>query len=244
MIRFIVCEDNKQFLEKVNLSITKAMINYNFDYKVNKFTEYNEELKGIINNPKELKIYILDIELPKISGLEIASEIRRIDTESVILFLTAYDEWRNDIFYSRLLALDYISKDQIWSYRFEDTIKHTIEVINSKRVLSFEFNCNSYRVPFKQIKYIEKVQDHQKCIIHTDDGEEYQICANISELKTRLGPGFYQTHKSCIVNVEKIKYVDYNEGMITFFNNESIYLLSTRNKKGLKEYVANYECVC
>lgn len=240
MLRFIICEDNKQFLERVSTIINKAMMIYNFDYKISKFNEYNKEVEAIIKNENEQKIYILDIELPRISGLEIASTIRENDMESTIIFLTAHSECRNDVFYSRLLALDYIPKDRIWSDRFEDTIKHTVKAINHKRVLLFEFNYNSYRIPLKDIVYIDKVQDLQKCLIHTDSGEVFEIMSSVTNLARTLGPCFFQSHKACIVNVEKIKSVNYADGIITFLTGESVYSLSARKKKGLKEYVSRY----
>ena len=100
MLRFIVCEDKKQYQDKISVIINKVMMPYNFEYKISKYTEYNEELSKIIKNENEQKIYILDIELPEISGLEIASEIREEDLDSSIIFLTVHPECQNDIFYS------------------------------------------------------------------------------------------------------------------------------------------------
>ena len=100
MLRFIICEDNKEFIMKINTIINKVMMPYNFEYKINKFTQYNKEVGEIIAKKNETKIYILDIELPEISGLEIASEIRENDLESIIIFVTSHNECRNDIFYS------------------------------------------------------------------------------------------------------------------------------------------------
>lgn len=240
MLRFIICEDNQQFMNKINTIINKAMMIYNFDYKISKFKEYNKEVEEIIKDENEQKIYILDIELPKISGLEIASTIRENDMDSTIIFLTVHNECRNDVFYSRLLALDYIPKDRLWTDRFEKTIKHTVKAINRKRVLLYQFNYSSYRVPLKDIVYIDKVQDVQKCLIHTDNGEIFEIASGVAALAKRLGPCFFQTHKACIVNVEKIKSVNYAEGIITFLNGESVYLLSVRQKKALRDYVSRY----
>lgn len=240
MLRFIVVEDNKDFLSRLANSINKVMMPYNFDYKVNKFTEYNDEIKEIIKIPNEQKVYVLDIELNEVSGLEIASEIREHDLNSVIIFVTAHPECKNDIFYSRLLAIDYIGKDRFWEERFESTIDYTVKAVNRRRVLSFEYNYNSYRVPFDDIMYIEKLQAVQKCIIYTEDGKEFEIIANISDLAEKLGYGFFQSHQSCIVNVEKIQRINYSDNTITFKNGDLIYLLSNRKKKELKEYVANY----
>lgn len=240
MLRFIICEDKKQYQDKISVIINKVMMPYNFEYKISKFTEYNEELSKIIKNENEQKIYILDIELPEISGLEIASEIREEDLDSSIIFLTVHPECQNDIFYSRLLAIDFINKDKLWQDRFEETIIYTIRSLDKKRVLSFEFNHNSYRLPMRKILYIEKIQDNSKCRIVMEDDSSYEINQSISNLVKILGPSFYQSHKSCIVNIEQIKKINYADSTITFNNGKTVYLLSSRNKKGIREYVANY----
>ena len=240
MLRFIICEDNKDFLNRLHTIITKVMMPYNFEYKINKFTQYNKEVEEIIKRKNEQKIYVLDIEFVDISGLEIASEIREHDMESIIIFVTSHNECRNDIFYSRLLALDYIPKDKLWASRFEETIDYVVKNLNKQQVLLFDFNYNSYRIPFHDILYIEKVQDNQKCTIYTEDGKEYGIISTIAELSKRLGYGFFQSHKSCIVNLEKIARVNYNENIITFKNGTSAYLLSNRKKKQMRQYVGNY----
>ena len=240
MLRFIVCEDNKDFLGRLCNTINKVMMPYNFEYKISKFTYYDKEVEEIIKRKNEQKVYILDIELGEVSGLEIASEIRERDLESIIIFITSHPECKNDIFYSRLLALDYIPKDRLWSDRFENTLEYTIKAINRRRILTFEFNHNSYRVPFDDILYIEKVQDNQKCIINTENNNQYEINTTITDLATKLGPSFFQSHKSCIINIEKIKKINYADNTITFLNNKCVYLLSNRKKKKLREYVANY----
>ena len=240
MLRFIVCEDNKDFLGRLCNIINKVMMPYNFEYKINKFTSYNKEIEELIKKKNEQKIYILDIELGDVSGLEIASSIREHDLESIIIFITAHNECKNDIFYSRLLAIDYIPKDRLWQDRFENTLDYTVKAINRRRVLSFEFNYNSYRIPFDDILYIEKVQDNQKCIINTETGNQFEIISSITELINKLGPNFFQSHKSCIVNIDKIKKINYADNTITFTNNVCVYLLSNRKKKQLREYVANY----
>ena len=240
MLRFIICEDSKDYLDKISIIINKVMMPYNFEYKINKYREYNKEVEEIIVRKHEQKIYVLDIELPDISGLEIASNIREIDLESMIIFITSHPECQNDIFYSRLLAIDYINKNKLWKDRLEKTIKYAVKNINNRRLLSFDFNYNSYRLTIKDILYVEKMPENQKCIIVMEDGNKYEIISTIKNLKEKLGVSFYQTHKSCLVNVEKIKKINYHEGIITFTNNQSRYLLSSRNKKGLKDYVANY----
>lgn len=240
MLKFIICEDNKETLEKTSLIISKVMMPYDFDYKIYKFTKYNSELQELIKSDEKDKIYILDVELPDISGLEIASEIREKDWNSILVFLTAHRECKDDVFYSRLLALDYISKNTLSSYRLEETMKYIVDKINQNKILNFKCYGTTHRIPYEDILYVEKATENKKCIIVTENNKKYPILATIAELSTKLGPDFYQTHKSCIVNVSKIKEVDYANNIINFKNGLQTDLLSNRNRKGLRLYVENY----
>lgn len=240
MLSFIICEDNKEFLNRIGNVLTKVMMPYNFEYKINKFTQYNEKVEEFILKKDGTKIYILDIELPDVSGLEIASKIRENDIESIIIFVTSHPEFKNDIFYSRLLAIDYISKVKFWEERLEKTVDYTIKALNKNNVLIFEYNYNSYRIPFDSILYIEKLSDNKKCLIYTEDNNCFEIISTISSLLKKLTPNFFRSHKSCVINLDKVKKINYIDNTITFTNDSCAYLLSNRNKKGLKDYVSNY----
>ena len=76
MLRFITCDDEKEALEKTVLAIRTVMMPYDYDYRISKFSSYTEEFEKIVKTLGEQKIYIIDIEMPKVSGLEIVSEIR------------------------------------------------------------------------------------------------------------------------------------------------------------------------
>ena len=240
MIRFIICEDNNIFLNKIADVVHRIMMPTKFEYKIHKFNEYNENLEKLIDNPTDEKIYILDVEIPNVSGLEIASQIREEDEESIIIFLTCHPECKSDVFYSRLLALDYIQKGQLWDDRLKDTLKYITRKLERKRTLDFNYQGTSHRIPYEEINYIEKIQSLKKCIIYTIDGKEYEVPNNIAYFERTLGPSFYKCHKSFMVNVENIKHVNYPENIVTFKNNKSEYILSNRQKKGLKEYVRKY----
>ena len=240
MIRFIICDDNEEAVNKASIAINKSMMNYSYEYRIDKFNSYNNELNKIINSSKDQKIYILDIELPKISGLEIASKIRKTDWKSTIIFVTAHPECKNDIFYSRLLALDFISKYKFYEERLKETIDVAIDTLGSGKVLIFEYHHTTYRIPYEDILYVEKMNSQRKCLIATKTGGTFTVKANIGDIYQTLGKGFYQSHKSCIVNIHEIKMVDYSNNIITFKNDETTDLLSNRMKRGLKEYITNY----
>ena len=45
MIKFIICEDNLDTLERTSQTVTKSMMKYDIEYKVYKFPKYTNELK-------------------------------------------------------------------------------------------------------------------------------------------------------------------------------------------------------
>lgn len=240
MLRFITCDDNTEALDKTVHAITKIMMPYDFDYRISKFKKYDEKLEQIIKSTGEQKVYILDVEMPKVSGLEIASEIRENgDWESMIIFVSAHPECKDDIFHSRLMALDFISKYFDYEKRLEESLNKVLYIYDKKNVLIFKYDYITYRVPLSKILYIEKVTSEKKCIIVTENGKKYEVIASLRELSKRLTNEFYQTHKSCIVNTTKISQVDYADNLITFYNEAQTNLLSYRCRKGLKELIGD-----
>ena len=240
MIKFIICDDNKEVLEIASKSVTKAMMNYEIEYKVLKFTKYDEKLKEQIKDELNTKIFILDIELPLVSGLEIASEIRDTDDDSIIIFVTAHPECKNDIFYSRLEAIDYISKYHRYEERIEETIKHIMTKKYRKYTFSFTYNHVHNKLQYKEINYIEKEPLQNRCIIHLVNKDEKTIAKTILNIKKELSPMFFQTHKSCLVNLDNIKYINYAKFTIYFKNGDSTNLLSHEARKELRKIVGDY----
>lgn len=239
MIKFIICEDNLDTLERTSQTVTKSMMKYDIEYKVYKFPKYTNELSKLINETGDVKIYILDVELPGISGLEIASEIREDDDDSIIIFATAHPDYRDDIFYSRLSAIDYIPKQQLYQERLQNTIEYVIDKKYKNKSISIISKHNHCKILYKEINYIEKCQMQNKCIIHLVDGETKEVTTSIAKMKEQLGNTFFQTHKSCLVNLKNIKNIDYSNCIITFQNGDKTTLFAVATKKELREHARN-----
>lgn len=236
MLNIVVYEDNDNFMKKNINSINLAFADNDLEYRILKFNKYSNELEEIINNKNIKKIYILDVEMNGITGLEVASKIREDDWDSVIIFATAYDKYHNDVFYSRLMVLDFICKYNGYEDRLKEDIKAAIGVLYKQKIFVFKYNNIVYRVPYSSINYIEKEPLIKRCVIHTINNQFY-IVKSINWLNDNLDNSFYRSHQSCIVNLNNIKEVDCTMNIIAFKNGESTYLLANKNKKELKDYV-------
>ena len=242
MIKYVLYDDNPETFTPTSKSINKIMMKYECDYRIEKFEKYSKELEEIINQKDVLKIYLLDIEVPKVDGMNLASKIRENDWNSIIIFLTAHEDFRLNAFSERLMILDYICKKEKYQEQLEKCLNIAMEALEQNtKILKYKFNSVSYRIPLNEILYVTKVPLNKKCRIFTIGGEKYEIGGNIEKVCNKLGKGFKQSNKSCIVNIENIKTIDTCNNIITFINGKSIDSLSTRMKKGFEEYVMNYK---
>ena len=82
MRRILICEDERDAQEHLKMLLQRK------EYEV--FGVYDG--KDAIDKAKELypDLILLDIRMPKIDGLEVAREIRKINKTTKIIFITAF----------------------------------------------------------------------------------------------------------------------------------------------------------
>ena len=89
--------------------VEEFMLKTEYEYHITLFDDYTEEFNKIIKTKENFKIYILDIEMPSKSGIDVARTIRRFDVNSIIIFLSGHKEFSDDVAFDVLQALTYIN---------------------------------------------------------------------------------------------------------------------------------------
>lgn len=240
MIKFIIYEDNPDSIERIVSIIHRSMASYDLEYKIEKYNSYTKEIEKVITEQDSQRIYILDIEVPIKSGLEVASLIREKDWKSIIIFITSHPECKNDVFHSRLLALDYISKYNNYDNRLQKSIETSLKILNKQRILTYKYNYILYRVSFDEIIYIKKQNNFKKNYIYIENGEPLEIPGTIKEIKSQLDNEFCLSSQSCIVNLTKIDKIDITKNTIIFKNIKNTEKISNNYKKNLIEQFNKY----
>ena len=134
----------------------------------------------------------------------------------------------------KLLILDFISKFENYEKRLSDTINMVIEKLNVKRIISFKSNKELHHLKVDNILYVLRDNSTEKTKIVTNDNE-YFVRDSLLNIVKKLDSRFYQTHRACYVNLDKIKTVDFKNNTIYFINDKSTDYLSRNYKKGLRE---------
>ena len=171
------------------------------------------------------QIIFLDIRMPKMTGLEVANEVSRMEAPPVIIFATAYDEYAVKAF--ELSAVDYIlkpyEKDRILKAMDRakltlgqtETLKDQFQVLNRAvtkgghvdRICGYPQDTKE-RVFFDVATAMYFHAELTDVFAHLKTGQTYLVKTTLKELITRLNPKkFFQVHKAHIVNTDFVEKV-------------------------------------
>lgn len=166
-------------------------------------------LKFIQNN--FVDVIFLDINIPQLDGMLLAKTINQFKYKPKIVFITAYKEHAVDAF--ELDAFDYVLKPYS-----DDRIKSTLkklekieikndEVINTNTTTSGNLTLWKENklvvVNIEEIYYCEARE--RETLVYTKDGQ-YIYKTSMTEFEKKLtSEKFFKTHRSYIVNINKIK---------------------------------------
>ncbi len=167
-------------------------------------------------------IVFLDIQMPEVSGIEVAERLRSLDPVPAVVFATAYD--RHAVTAFELEAVDYVLKP-FGQQRFEAAIRrarYTVEAragaaaLDRARETLFEPEAAGpltrvfvrdrqavLPIALKDVLRIEAQDDY--VMIHTKE-RRHLVSLRIRNLEQRLpNPPFLRVHRSHIVNLDHVE---------------------------------------
>ena len=233
MINIIICDDNEKDLNNAQKIAKKFMDKNKQEYKIHLFDDYNRKFYSLSESKLPFKIYLLDIETPSRSGIDVAREIRRKDVDSVIIFLTAHEELGNVILKKELMFLSFINKFDDFENRLNNSLEKSLDLLNKKNTIRFTDRNILYTININDILYITKDSFERKTIIKTDY-TEFKVSKSLSDIVGMLDDRFIQTHRACYINSDRKVTVDKGNRIITFDNGETIDLLSDKYRKEVR----------
>lgn len=239
-IKTILAEDHSDSLEIIEAFIERHP---NFDVIATCTTGEDLIIQVIKHKPD---LVIVDINMPKLNGMDAVKKCKKIKPDIKVIFLTGYDEFAVEAFAES--AVDYIVKpiDGVRLYEALEKVSSSLcqsieqKLDNSSRKLKIKNNGVLYLISMDDIYFIEK--QGKKCIIHlknrTIESNEILI-----DLLNRLDNNFFVSHRSYIVNLNKISYIVQNyETFLAYFEGlekKKAAHISKLKIKELEDKVAN-----
>jgi two-component system, LytTR family, response regulator LytT len=181
-------------------------------------------------------VVFLDVEMPKMNGMEAAKSLMALKKTPLIIFATAYPQFAAEAF--RYEAIDYLLKPYD-----EEMVRHAVrriekqllpvnkhEVIKTDGKLAIEEDGEIIYVEPKEIIYLYRDDKVSRIIAKSGN---YETKISLKELEIRLHPfSFFRIHKSYLVNLE------YVTRLTPWFN--GAYQLEMENRKEMLSVSRNY----
>ena len=229
MLKIAICDDDENILD-ISYNILSKEFN---DCLIKKFNDSNK----LLDKVKEYNffdIYILDIEMPKVSGVEMIKEIQKYQHNAIVIFLTGYMEYAVEAYEFGLFR--YIMKNSMQ----EKLIKYVYEAIKmidlDEGFLLLKREKQQFKIKYKDIIYINK--DLNDAVFHTNMGNFVEHKKTLTEIMENLKSDKFQfIEKGFVVNIAFVDCINENNLVLT---DGSILPVSRRKKSDLKNCIMKY----
>ena len=205
MIRIAICDDEKEFRDAAERMLKFYMEEKAVPYQADVFN-IPSELVDMTEKGTIYDIYLLDIYMPGVSGMSIATELRNRDIKSPIVFLTSSTDHALEAF--GVDATHYLLKPYTKDSFYVGMDKAMQSVASHKNDSVILKVDNDYRsILVAKLIYCEAEDKYQR--LYLDNGERLLVRISGTELYKLLSEfdSFYHCGRAHIINLNHISRV-------------------------------------
>ncbi len=199
MFQLAIVEDEDSYAAQLVEYIDKYQAESGNYFKVTRFTDGDEITNGYKG---QFDIILMDIEMKLMDGMTAAEEIRKLDNDVIIMFITNMTNYA--IRGYQVDALDYVLKPVSY-FAFSQKLGRAISRIKKtpSKIISVDMPSGVKKLEIDNIFYIES--EGHNLNFYTTSGE-FTIRAKMGDFEEQLSPyNFFRSNKGYLVN---LKYVD------------------------------------
>lgn len=231
MYHIAIVEDEAEFSVQLQEYLKKYQEEYDVRFKISIFADGADILEGY---QQLYDIILLDIEMPKVNGMDAAEQIRKMDSDVTLMFITNMASYA--IRGYEVGALDFVMKPinyYTFSMKLTRVLKRTKQKELQQILLTLPDGVKKFGL--NQIYYVE-VQNRM-LHYHTEEGE-YVVRGTMQSVEQMLLPyPFAKCNHWYIVNLKHVSEVRKNTAIVGGHELE----VSRRNRtvflKALTEYM-------
>lgn len=234
-MKIAVCDDNQEELHRVASLLE--------DYQEEKTVSISLRLFGSsvelasIAQQENFDLYLLDVLMPALNGMELAREIRAFNTAVPILFLTSSPEFAVESYtvHAANYLLKPVSRESLFSALNDISAQQKAD---RKNYIIVKSNIGVRKILLSQLVYVE-AQD-RRVIYHLQNGGQVDCIARFSAIAGELLKNieFIQPHRSYLVNMS---YINIIGTMDMELQDHTVLPLAQRRVAEIKEYYLAYQ---
>lgn len=224
-IKIGICDDQKIVLQELQKLATEYLRKTGNESEIVVFLDGEKMLA----RAEEFQIVFLDIEMPKMDGIELGSRIKEKNPECRIIMATGMQERFKEAF--KIQAMRFVTKpfrkEEVW-----EALEATIKNIAPTKWIEAYYLRKEYRVAERDIRYIVAYDSSVEIVTKTKTLRK--DCSLESLEKVLDEHRFMRVNRTLIVNFNQIQEVD---GGIFMFEGEKLKVSRRKQRDFLDRYM-------
>lgn len=229
-----ICDDERIWQNE----LIKDLNEYKNKRKVDLFIQCFSDGKSCCESKNDkYDIIFMDYQMDDANGIETARKIRKSNSDSIIIFVSAYPQVAMDTF--EVKTFRFLSKP-IDKVKLFKAIDDYLDEIDIDSFLIFKTHERTIRIKISEIIYVEAQRNH--AIIHTEK-EDFEILKNMKFVEKMLPKEkFFRCHNAYLTSFQHIK--NHNNTEIYYDDNSVSYIsrsMLAKFKEAFKDFIEKYD---
>lgn len=145
-------------------------------------------------------VAFLDVEMPGLSGVRLARQLRELEPRPAVVFVTAYEDYAVDAF--ELAVVDYLVKP-VRAERLDRALERVRRQLDAMpRCLPVRVGERLLSIPLENIRLLQ-AEDKYTCVYHLEG--EALVDDSLVRLEERFGDRFVRVHRNALVSRAHIR---------------------------------------
>lgn len=234
MLNIAICDDSELDASAAKKVIRNTLNSLNKEADIEYYLNAEDIQNKLLKRKEPLDLLILDIDMPGISGIDLAEALRANNLKLLIIFLSNHEEF---VFKAiEFQPFRYIRKIKLET-EMPIAIKSAVNIIkiNSDKQIILNTDDGEMKIMISDIMYFET--DGRKISIRLSNDRKLLVNKTIIELQELVSKeNFILIHRSCVVNTDYVK--NMHDTILTMKNGQQL-AVSRRKYKDLKRQILN-----
>ena len=227
-----ICDDSELDALAAKKVIRNTLNSLNKEADIEYYLNAEDIQNKLLKRKEPLDLLILDIDIPGISGLDLAETLRANNLKLLIIFLSNHEEF---VFKAiEFQPFRYIRKIKLET-EMPIAIRSAVKVIaaNSDLQITLDTDDGDIRIMMSEIMYYET--ERRKVAVILKNGKKLIVNKTITEMQEHIqNEKFIMIHRSGVVNADHVHNI--NEYAVILDNNETL-IVSRPRYKAVKQKI-------
>lgn len=206
-MRIAVCDDDERDVSRIGKLLAEYRISREESIDCHCFTNSTDFLCEL--RAGEYDLVLLDVLMPGVSGIQAAQELRELDQNVRLVFVSASPEFAVE---SYSVGAYYYLLKPIEAVPFFALLDKIGKELSTQAEQGFVLKSRDgvVRIAFARLAYVEVM--NKTVFFHLTDGVVRETTAALADFEEKLlaRPEFLKTHRSYLVNLSCIQAIDIN----------------------------------